>query len=317
MNELRRHYFLDKWVVFSSDRLNEVGEVTVEERSIHTSRCPFCPRNLSAPVFYKVGEPWKVAVIPNKFPDFGQENRSTKSTEFFQVQPAVGASEIVIESSDHHKRFEDMSEAEVFDILQVFSQRTKLHMSNEKIKYVSIFKNKGTDSGAKVAHPHSQVVALSVVPYSVDAERKKIEESISLSSECVFERLYREEKKEDRRMLCENHNFFAIAPFASIFPGETWIVPRRHARTIFELSDNEIWDLARIMLMAVKGLRKIFPGVSYNLVLHQAPKGKDFHLHFEIYPRLSEFSGFELGNEMYVNHIFPEAYANEFRRVNV
>jgi UDPglucose--hexose-1-phosphate uridylyltransferase len=117
-------------------------------------------------------------------------------------------------------------------------------------------------------------------------------------------------------MLCENHNFFAIAPFASIFPGETWIVPRRHVRTIFELSDNELWDLARIMLLSVKVLRKIFPGVSYNLVLHQAPKGKDFHLHFEIYPRLSEFSGFELGNEMYVNHIFPEAYANEFRKVN-
>ncbi len=315
MNDVRKHYFLDRWVITSSNRGKRPFDFEIREVNIQKRNCPFCPGGLNQPIFYKIGEPWRIAVIPNKFPCVSNENKVSRRKDFFESFPAVGFHEVVIENSEHKVKFEDFSEKHIKDILDVFSQRTKSHMSDKSVQYVSIFKNKGALAGASIAHSHSQIIALPVVPRLIESERRKMEEYSSMFGECIFEKIYKEEKKEGKRILIDSQKFYALAPYSSVFVGETWILPKRHVRTLFELTSTETQDLAKILKQVLQTLDKIFPGLPYNLAIHQAPKNRDFHLHFEIYPRISNFAGFELSNDMYINSFPPEEFTEEFRKV--
>jgi len=317
VNDIRKHYFLERWVVTSSSRGKHPFDFEIREVNIQKRNCPFCPSGLTQPIFYKVGNPWRISVIPNKFPCVKNEHISSRRKDFFESFPATGFHEVVIENSEHGVKFEDFSKKHIKDILDVFSQRTKSHMSNEKVQYVSIFKNKGALAGASIAHPHSQIIALPVVPRLIESERRKMEEYSSMFGECIFKKIYKEEKKEGKRILVDSPKFYALAPFSSIFAGETWILPKRHVRTLFELTSTEKQELSEMLKHVLQTLSKIFPGLPYNIAIHQAPKNGDFHLHFEIYPRLSNFAGFELSNDMYINSFPPEEFAEIFRQVKL
>ena len=220
---------------------------------------------------------------------------------------------MVIEGRDH-REFHNFTNEQALLVVRAYIERTKAHLSDGRIKYVSIFKNKGVDAGASIVHPHSQIVSLPVVPRLVFREHGKIEEYSHLYGECPFRMIYEKERKTGRIIL-EGKDFYLLAPYSSVFPGEMWLVPRRHVRTLPELRKDEQEEFASMLVRALRGLNRLFPGVAYNFSIHQAPRGRDFHLHLEIYPRLSKFAGFELGNDMYVNALLPERFAAEFREV--
>ena len=315
MNELRRHYFLDRWVINAVGRAKRPEQFEIEEVKVHKSKCPFCPGRIDMPIYKTVGDPWRIAVIPNKFPIVSPDISLTIQEGPLESMNAFGFHDIVIDHSDHHSDLEKFSEGHVKDLLKVYAERTKTHMADDRVKYVSVFRNSGASAGESIAHPHSQIVALPIVPRLVERERGKIDEYTQVHGECPFKMIYNKEKKDGRRFLIETDHFFAIAPFASVFPGEVWIIPKRHVRTLFELRDKEIDSFSRILLHVVGRLVAMFPGLPYNIVVHQAPKGRDFHLHLEIYPRLSKFAGLELGNDLYVNILPPEDFAESFRKV--
>lgn len=315
MNELRRHYFLDRWVIIAAGRSKRPEQFEIEEINVHRSTCPFCPSRVDMPIHHTVGDPWRIAVIPNKFPAVSPDISLAIQEGPLDSLNAFGFHEIIIDHSDHHTEMEKFSESHMKDLLRVYANRTKTHMADDRVKYVSVFRNKGASAGASIAHPHSQVMALPVVPRFVERERGKMDEFSSLHGECPFDMIYKEEKKFGERLLLENDYFFAVAPFASVFPAETWIVPKRHVRTLFELHDKEFDSFSRILIDTVGRLVSMFPGLPYNFAIHQAPKGRDFHMHLEIYPRLSKFAGFELSNDMFINVLSPEDFAGSFRKV--
>jgi UDPglucose--hexose-1-phosphate uridylyltransferase len=312
VNELRKHYFLERWVVVSSGRAGRPETQEIEEKHIHRATCPFCPRTLDSPVLHHVGDPWRIAVIPNKFPALDTGAQLTERDGLLQRKSGFGYHEVVIDHPEHVP-FERFTAEHVAELLGVYAQRTRAHLNDERIEYVSVFRNDGVAAGASIAHPHSQVLALPVVPVQVHRERGKMDEHAHLFGECPFERIYRTEREQGLRILFENRNAYVLAPFASVFPAETWVVPKGHVRTLFELGEDQFRDLAGALLTSVRTLKKLFPGLPYNMAVHQAPRGRDFHLHIEIYPRLTDFGGFELANDTYINVLPPERYANDFR----
>ncbi|MBR9680738.1 MAG: galactose-1-phosphate uridylyltransferase [Candidatus Altiarchaeota archaeon] len=311
MNELRKHYFLDRWVIVSKDRASRPHNLEVREVNIRQKTCPLDRETLDMPIVDKIGEPWTVASILNKYPALTTDVPLDVEDGFFETKGAYGSHEVII---DHylHKNLEDFSDEHITNLIEIYARRTKYHMGNDKIQYVSVFRNSGADAGASIAHPHSQLVALPVVPRQIYRERGKLDEYFKMHGENAFDTIYREEKNGPR-MLFETLNFFVIAPFASIFQGETWIISKQNVRTLFELSKEQKQDLALTLKKTIKGIQKVFPGVSYNFAVHQAPRGRDFRLHLEIMPRLNKFAGFELSNDMYMNTLPPENYAQEFR----
>ena len=102
-------------------------------------------------------------------------------------------------------------------------------------KYVFIFRNQGEAAGASLAHPHSQLIALPVVPKRLMEELNSSREYFNYKERCIYCDIVRQEKEQNVRIISENQDFMSIAPFASRFPFETWILPKRH-NSSFEIS---------------------------------------------------------------------------------
>jgi len=313
VNELRKHYFLDRWVIIAKDRQKRPHDLEIKEVHIRQKHCPFDRDTLNVPILEHINDPWVIAVINNKFPALSPDSPLNIENDFLTSMGGFGHHEVII---DHylHKGLDEFSDEHMALLMDTYALRTKYHLRDEKIKYVSIFRNNGAEAGASISHPHSQLMALPVVPRAIYREMDKMDEYFSMHGEHIFDAIYREEKNGPR-MLSENQGFYLIAPYASVFGGEMWVIPKRQVRTLFELNKEEKYDLGRSIRKAIWGMQKIYPGAPYNLVVHQAPKGRDFRLHLEIFPRLNSLAGFELGNDMYINQMPTEVYAKEFREV--
>jgi UDPglucose--hexose-1-phosphate uridylyltransferase len=127
----------------------------------------------------------------------------------------------------------------------------------------------------------------------------------------------REETREGTRLVAENDGFVALAPFASRYPFETWIVPRRHAAHFESLDRDRARDLAVIQSRVFRALDGALDGPAYNTLLHTAPftlgEAPHFHWHIEVTPRLLVPSGFEWGTGFHVNPVRPEDAAAALR----
>jgi UDPglucose--hexose-1-phosphate uridylyltransferase len=128
---------------------------------------------------------------------------------------------------------------------------------------------------------------------------------------CALCRIRATETKSERKIL-DLRNFTVFAPWASIFPFEFWIVPKRHSPRIVGLSHDEIKDLSATIQLSFRALAKVLSDPPYNAILHQSPsKSHDdaYHWHVEVYPKLSIHAGFELGTGTYINTLKPEIAA--------
>src|SRR3990167_5812070 len=102
----------------------------------------------------------------------------------------------------------------------------------------------------------------------------------------------------------ENKSVIAFAPFASRFNFEAWIFPKRHVKSITDMYDNELYDIASALKKILMKLKE--KNISYNFYLHYAPKGKGLNFHIEITPRIAKWGGFELSTGAIINSVMPE-----------
>ncbi|MEW6229705.1 MAG: HIT domain-containing protein, partial [Bacillota bacterium] len=127
------------------------------------------------------------------------------------------------------------------------------------------------------------------------------------------------EKSGRERVIEESRHFLAFCPYASKFPYETWILPKKHSAVFEQISQDELSDLARSLRHTVRRLELAFENLPYNLIWHTSPWTGDFgayyHWHLELLPRLAILAGFELGTGYYINPTAPEAAAAALREL--
>jgi UDPglucose--hexose-1-phosphate uridylyltransferase len=144
----------------------------------------------------------------------------------------------------------------------------------------------------------------------------------------VFEDILRQELKEGERLVYENAAFVAFCPFASRFPFEISIQPRKASPDFHTITPNEIMSLADCLKVTLNKLAKALNNPHYNYIIHTAParhprRGywdtieQDFCWHFEIMPRLTQVAGFEWGSGFYINPTVPEEAAKYLREMSV
>src|SRR5205807_7469943 len=101
-----------------------------------------------------------------------------------------------------------------------------------RFRYVMIFKNHGSAAGASLDHPHSQLIALPVVPKTVAEEMAGALAYWQFKERCVFCDITKQEEKSRVRLVYQNAGFTVIEPFAPKTPFETWILPRQHRAAV-------------------------------------------------------------------------------------
>ena len=184
------------------------------------------------------------------------------------------------------------------------------------VEYVSIFRNYGQDAGASLFHAHSQIIATPMVPATIQEELKASKAFYDKHGKCVFCDIIEREAKGPR-LVFENKGFMVLAPYASINPMEFWIIPKKHASNILNLTPNEISAFAKVLKASLRALKELVNDPPYNygfhLALHKEAQDS-YHWHLEVYPKLSIWAGFEKSTGIYINTVTPETAASELKK---
>ncbi|RJQ21409.1 galactose-1-phosphate uridylyltransferase [Candidatus Woesearchaeota archaeon] len=306
MAELRKDYFLDRWVLIAPKRGKRPHEIEQKELH-HEGVCSFCPGNESMTP-REIGRipqngGWAVRWFPNPFAALVPEGNAAPRTDnrFFTFAGGFGHQEVIAETPRHDKQLADLSEGEIAQVLEVYARRIVELEKKERIAYVSVFKNHGFQAGTSIVHSHSQVWAMGVIPRDV---QEKLRASAKFLR-CPYCAVIDVESVGARRCF-ENADFIAFTPYASRFNYEVWVLPRQHVSRFEQLNVKSLAAILKKVLVRVGNL-------DYNLTVTYAPKGRDLHVHLELLPRVALWGGFELGTGVIVNAVSPEDAARFYR----
>jgi UDPglucose--hexose-1-phosphate uridylyltransferase len=335
MPELRRDPITGDWVIIAGERAKRPQDFASHlpaNEPQSASVCPFCPGNegLTPPEVLAFRPPgserdrpgWWVRVIPNKYPALAVEGNLNKAgLGMYDWMNGVGAHEVIIETPDHARQLPHLDARQVEDVLWAYRARYLDLKKDPRLKYILIFRNHGRVAGASLSHPHSQLVATPMVPGEVAAELEGARRYESYRDRCVYCDILRQETNEGSRLVAENGSFIAFEPYASKFPFETWLLPKRHCASFAAITAQEQTEFAEILGDALRRVDICLSDPPYNYMIHTAPcdsdDRQDFHWHLEILPRLTIAAGFEMGTGIYINVTPPEVAAQCLRQVTL
>ena len=333
MPELRKDPVTGRWVIISTDRQKRPNDFVFEHaRLIGREHCPFCPGHeaLTPPEILSYrqnggppnGPGWDIRVVPNKFPALQVEGGLDRMGEgMFDRMNGIGAHEVIIETPNHDRTLASMSEPEIERVLSAYRDRIVDLKQDRRLRHILIFKNHLAPAGATLEHTHSQLIALPIVPDFVREEVDGARRHFAEKERCVFCDIVRQELADGRRVVLENADIVAVAPYAPRFAFETWLLPKRHGARFEEAPRHEYESLARLLKSVLARMNRALESPAYNLIVHTAPFADDvrdvFHWHIEVLPKLTKVAGFEWGTGFYINPTSPEEATRVLRNAKV
>jgi UDPglucose--hexose-1-phosphate uridylyltransferase len=334
LHELRKDPLLGRWVAVLNQSKSPSEYVLFPDETDEKD-CLFCTGREGElpPEIMSIQNPnpsgssskWWTRVIPNLSPVFRVEgDLGRKGEGMYDKMNSIGANEIIIESPFHAVRPEDIGLDQMARVLTTYRDRMADLEKDPRLRYTLVYKNSGSSAGALYSHPMSLLASTPVIPKRVKEELDGAKQYFAYKERCIFCDLVREELRFGSRVILETRSFVAFCPYASKFPFESWIMPKRHSCAFQDIRADEIEDMALILSSVLKKLRHIFDSVSFNYFIHSAPNriprknhwhtlGEDFHWHLEIMPRLLRTSGFEWGSGLYILPTSPENAAKYLR----
>lgn len=328
MTELRKDPILGRWVIIATERGKRPSDFAVTPEVVKSGFCPFCMGNEDKTppevIAYRDSATrpntpgWWLRVVPNKFPALSVEGDIERSGDgMYDMMNGVGAHEVVIETPDHHASFASHSQKQVEEIIWAWRDRVMELRKDIRFKYILIFKNHGREAGASLDHPHTQLIAIPIVPKRVKEEMDGARQYYDYKERCVFCDIVKQEIASGVRVIEENQSFIAFEPFASRFPFETWILPKRHESHFENIQKVDVVELARAMRHTLSRISSLLNDPPFNFIIHTTPLNDQqvgyYHWHIEIMPKLTKVAGFEWGTGFYINPTPPEDAARFLR----
>lgn len=336
MPELRKDWLSGQWVAFSTERLRRPQHFPPPPESEAPEADPFCEGNESCtpPEVFSIrpnggaaNTPgWNVRVVPNRFPALRVEGELHRHGEgLYDQVSGVGAHEVVIETPHTDRELEEHSLNHISQVLETFRARTLDLMRDQRMRYISIFKNVGMLAGASQKHAHSQIIAMPLVPAEVVRRIEVGEKHFREKERSLFSDVMAQERKDGSRIIWENSDFLACCPYASRFPFEVRILPKLQNCHYFSATDRTLVQLAEVLKKVLTAYRTGLNRPAYNLLLHTAPLPKrpdgkwptieeSYRWHVELVPRIFGIAGFELSTGSALNSVYPEEAARFLRQ---
>jgi UDPglucose--hexose-1-phosphate uridylyltransferase len=338
MSTLRKDPITQGWVIFAEERYQRPPEMPVPRSYPAPEHCPFCPGNEEMtpaellavrPAGSRPNTPgWSVRAIPNQFALLRIEGKFDRRGEgLYDMMNGIGAHEVIIETPDHEATLAGYGMIKIQEVLWTCRERAIDLQRDPRFRYIQIFRNYGEAAGASITHPHSQIIALPILPRRLNDEVSQSFEYWTRKERCVFCDIVNQDS-EGPRLVYENDYFVALEPFASKFPFETWILPKEHSAYFHHISDTQLPSLAETLRVTLAAFAEALSYPPYNLIIHMAPLQPDkkylaprskiydfYHWHIEIVPRIGRVAGFEFGTGFYINSVLPEDAAEYLRNV--
>lgn len=341
MPELRKDPIIGRWVIIATERAKRPDQFSEETQGAPQEGkiCPFCDGQEShTPLeIYAVRQPnsqpnspgWQLRVVSSIAPFLKIEgDLERRGKGLYDLMNGIGAHEVVIETNQHIANMADLHHEQIAKVITCYIDRINDLEKDKRFKYVLVFKNYGwTAGGGRIKHSRSQLIATPVNPKRVKEELNGAKHYYQYHERCIFCDLIRQELDSKERLILDIDGFIAIAPFASRFPFEVWILPKKHSSDFTKLEPSFRTDLALVIKKVLSKIKKGLNDPPYNYVLHTAPFRRqkvgywksiddDYHWHIEIMPRLTKVAGFEWGTGFYICPLPPEQAAKFLRGIS-
>jgi len=324
--ELRKDPITRSWVITGDDS----GD-TVPSAETYCAFCPDSPRRsqVVASMPGLSGAPWSAQAVVHPAPIYHVEGEPTRRGDgLYDKMRPIGAHEVLVESPRHDGHIWNASDPEVEQFLMMAAQRIQDLKGDERLKYVSIFKNHGKSSGQEFDHATSQLTATTFVPRRVLYELRACREYFAAKERCVFCDILAQETRQEQRVVEIRGDFIAICPYAPRVPYETWVLPRIHEAAFERFGLNRtgtLRDMAALLRRTLRRIRTITE--DFHLVLHTSPNSlhqsgnlgywktidEDYHWHIEILPILAAKAKSYTFKEVYYSPLTSETAVKRLR----
>lgn len=332
-SELRLDSVSKDWVVIATGRAKRPETFKRERRKkekVSKKDCPFCQISTQEKptLIFSHGEKlrlnqgipknWTVITVPNKYPAFIPNATLAKKKEgMYEIMNAVGFHEVVV-TRNHEKSLGQFSIKQIKEVIDVYQERYLELMNKKLVNYISIFHNHGSEAGASIAHPHSQIIAIPLIDADLKGALLNAKKYLKKYKKCIYCKMNNWERKSRKRIVFENKEFLVICPFASKSAFEVIISPKKHLPYFEKITEKQKQELAEAFKMALGKLYKALNDPPYNFYLHTTSADKKshnyYHWHWTILPKTSTWAGFEMGTKIEISTIEPERAAEYLRK---
>jgi UDPglucose--hexose-1-phosphate uridylyltransferase len=288
-----------EWVLVSPHRdkrpwLGQVEKLPPDDRPAYDPVCYLCPGNERAggvrnPVYTGtfVFDNDFPALLPPSMSEIGEIWKA----ELFVAEEVAGICRVVCFSPRHHLSLPEMAQAEVEEVVRIWSQQTRELGGLGYIRYVQVFENKGAIMGASNPHPHSQIWATQNIPDEPAKELHTQRKYSDTQGGCLLCDYLAEETRMGERIVCQNTDFAALVPFWAVWPFELLVISKRHLGSLPDLTTGEAGNLAALLREVTARYDNLFEiSFPYSMGFHQAPVDgevhPEWHLHMHFYPPL-------------------------------
>jgi len=286
MSELRWNPLLRTWTMVAANRQNRP--------LMPKDWCPFCPGPDK-----KVPSDFEVLLYPNDFPALNGLDlpaiSEPSSADLYQTATAKGACEVILYSPEHDVQLHQLSTQHLSKLVDLWADRMAIYRSQEVVKYVFEFENRGPEVGVTMPHPHGQLYAYPFVPLKIEVELKNCKAYYQESGRNLMEDMLQTELTDGQRMIFETTHFAVFLPHFTDYPYGIFIVPKIPVLWVDEFDAAQRTEFGMV-LRDISGMfdalfDRPFP---YMMCFHQGavnvPEWADqrayYRFHVEFYPPL-------------------------------
>ncbi|MBK9122528.1 MAG: UDP-glucose--hexose-1-phosphate uridylyltransferase [Chloroflexi bacterium] len=303
----------------------QVERPPAETRPRYDPACYLCPGNTRAN--QEVNPDYRETfVFTNDFaallPDAPADQHYTES--LFEADIVSGTCRVLCFSPRHDLTLARMSTPAIRSVVDMWASQTA-DLGNQ-YQWVQVFENRGEAMGASNPHPHGQVWASDFLPNQARIEDERQRAYFAQHDTPLLLDYAQLEKDRPERVVAMNTEWIAVVPYWAVWPFETLVIPRRHARRMPDLDAAQRDGLADVMKALLVRYDNLFEtSFPYSMGWHGAPFNSEandhWQLHAHFYPPLLRSAtvrkfmvGFELLAEAQ-RDITPEQAATRLQAV--
>jgi len=323
LGELRLDALTNEWVVMAAHRQTRAFLPPKE-------LCPLCPTKPGLQSEIPESS-YQVVVFENLSPSLAIAGSDWKLPAYdgldTPVVDAAGFCEVLCYTDDHEANFGSLSLGQMRIVMEAWRDRTREIAKMPHIAHIFPFENRGVEVGVTLDHPHGQIYSYSYLPPRVEKMLKVASEYLTKHSRPLLSDIIAREIKDEVRIVAQNSEWIAYVPFASRYPFEIHIAPKKFVPDLAELSDaaaDAFGEVAKESLQRLDGVFGI--EMAYMASWHQAPVsvGRNvLGLHMQITSirrapgKLKYLAGSESAMQAFIMDMKPEQSAAQLRGVKI
>lgn len=323
IGEMRLDPLNNEWVVIAAHRQGRIFLPPKELNPLAPSRPGFLTEIPESD--------YEVVVFDNRSPSLRSPESSFSAPhdpDFTSPPiPAAGKCEVVCFTSNYESSFKELSETQIRTVLEAWRDRTNELSQVSYIQHIAPFENRGEEVGVTLNHPHGQIYAYSYIPPKTARMLDVARAHHAKTGRVLLDDIVARELHDEERIVAQNSEWVAYVPYASRYPFEIHVSPRRSVTDFVTLDESASASFAPIAQEVLRRLDGVF-GVTmpYIASWHQAPvrEGREFmRLHWQVQSvrrapgKLKYLAGSESAFGAFMMDLKPEQSAQQLRDVSL